>query len=1483
MDGTLNVEISSTPSLNLSSDGHLIAEVRLSGSGVSNDSDEGIVFVGRDRNPTLFLRKGTEVETPAPAGSSFIRPSSLFVDANGRFAFRGILAVPNESNGTAAFLGSVDDFSENVIPLFSIAEVFNTGALTDVYSTILTDSGRFAFSGAVVIDQAPFTQTAIWSDNSSGSNPTMAIISEGERYEGMPANSFISSLQLEFQINRANELLVGASQVWNPDTQSEVTVHSLLLMDLNSRVVSLIVKDGDSAPGLQGITIDPAIAGLGRENLLSENGWIAYEATLEGPGINSDNDEALLVSQRGDSKWLVAREGDEAPGAGGTFGRFFFMEGITPDGVVLFENRINLAEGGSAQSLWSWNNETLKLIAIDGQNAPGLGELSISGVLDGAISREGRIAFQTRLSDLSTVIFLTDSNGDNPAYLIGKDNVMPTPEGGSINIRTVRLVDTRFGEDFDEQGRILVELTPQTGGYALVLLDPDKPLPGISGKVFNDIDYDGSISPADVEIPEVVVKLYAGSGDGSTSGPPLQSVNTATNGSYFFEDVAPGQYVIVLVSPEEFRPVLDSTEPIDDGRIEVVYVTDAIEDEKNFLLAKQIDFDVTTSLHKLHLQAISQESLTAGNTNIDAPLEVTDDSLLLSQLPKVAHGLAADGVTPLIIKLAGPEKALPQNQDLRVFVSEVDGSTRDLTEFESKFRVLVGTQWMPISETFVMPKDNPETVVNEAINWLQLLPFHMEDLSLEADATELLVTIGIMDMNEEKVVGGQEIYIRKPPVFLFPSFNSTGNDWGSAFLEVLKISRPDFVVPVPYATESKTGVPDNTVRSLFSLARILQREIKIQVQDSLRTDWAFTRPDVIGFGQGGVLARMLSSVDPTNARGMGGDPVRPFQSEENFFRGRFGKIITVAAPHNGSRYHYYMRLMRPKITKIRVVDYDAIYETVFGTSNTVKMAKWDPLEPDGQIELLNEPEGHWKPNEKAKFHLVSPSIYGGQASGTLDEFSNKLMLRSALVFTNADKVLPNGFDGVVDVDSMEGHLPELPVPGNVSRPSSIDLSHFDNRELFELKVEDPLRPGEDRIQPIEVQARSAYLARFLLDLLDGPIIQGEQNIFDKFPWPLRYPEGAMEEIRAYIGGKKTLDSASLSNTTPQSKFIPTGRFNDQVQQSDASGVYELTFTPAEEDPLPDSGIVSWSAYLYGEQGIESIGEALVPHENDPTKASLTVPDGVPGDYWLTAMYVAENESLVFAPSMLVVSVKPPDTEPVEIVIEPDPGILEIGEAVQPKIFVKYGDGTMLRKAFLSVEFESSDSQVLDVSTDGGWLAVSEGSSLITATISGLSSSTNWIVQNPAQIGDVIWEDWRGAFFAGADLSDLGVSGPDADPDGDEASNLIEYIRASDPCRSDDFNTVAVDTVREGDLYFAHVRFPVRDLLENISVTIQRSNGLDQWEDIFVATEPGVLESDMIVDADYGEAVSVFTLRDEEPLSNPDEERFYRLVAEVVEL
>ena len=293
----------------------------------------------------------------------------------------------------------------------------------------------------------------------------------------------------------------------------------------------------------------------------------------------------------------------------------------------------------------------------------------------------------------------------------------------------------------------------------------------------------------------------------------------------------------------------------------------------------------------------------------------------------------------------------------------------------------------------------------------------------------------------------------------------------------------------------------------------------------------------------------------------------------------------------------------------------------------------------------------------------------------------------------------------------------------------------------------------------------------------------------------------------------------------------------------------------------------WFVTRFGINGVEEIDEFISENEQDSTRATFTIPEGTTGDYWVSATYVAEDGTFVQTPSLLVASINPAGAEPESLIIVPEKVGLDIGKSISPQLFVLYSDCTVMERSSVNASFESSNPEVLSVTDPLGWEALSEGSNTVTVDLNGMTATAFWVVQNSAQTDVIVWDSWREAFFEEAALVNLEISGPDADPDKDGATNLIEYVRASDPYRSDDLNTVVVDTVQEGDLHYAQVSFPLRDVLENISVTIQRSNGLNHCEDLFVATEPGALESEMIIDSDYLPSVSVFTLRDSEPLLN----------------
>jgi hypothetical protein len=90
---------------------------------------------------------------------------------------------------------------------------------------------------------------------------------------------------------------------------------------------SVLLREGDPAPGLPGLTAAPSfpqVDGAGR---------VAFRGALAGPGVTLANDQAVFLSTGPGAFQPVVREGDAAPG--------------TPSGVVLGGNlTFDLADGG---------------------------------------------------------------------------------------------------------------------------------------------------------------------------------------------------------------------------------------------------------------------------------------------------------------------------------------------------------------------------------------------------------------------------------------------------------------------------------------------------------------------------------------------------------------------------------------------------------------------------------------------------------------------------------------------------------------------------------------------------------------------------------------------------------------------------------------------------------------------------------------------------------------------------------------------------------------------------------------------------------------------------------------------------------------------------------------------------------------------------------------------------------------------------------
>ena len=136
-----------------------------------------------------------------------------------------------------------------------------------------------------------------------------------------------------------------------------------------------------------------------------------------------------------------------------------------------------------------------------------------------------------------------------------------------------------------------------------------------------------------------------------------------------------------------------------------------------------------------------------------------------------------------------------------------------------------------------------------------------------------------------------------------------------------------------------------------------------------------TRYDIVGHSQGGVILRYLAQpVSPqpnSDAFAFDGHaflafPIPPFKSLDNYYRGRFDRIVTIRSPHNGSLNYYYSYVL-----------------SVYGTGLLDPWASWlfdapgnNKFDPFGQeMKAINSDSLATDPD--ARFHCVRTRIFGG--------------------------------------------------------------------------------------------------------------------------------------------------------------------------------------------------------------------------------------------------------------------------------------------------------------------------------------------------------------------------------------------------------------------------------------------------------------------------------------------------------------------------
>ena len=181
---------------------------------------------------------------------------------------------------------------------------------------------------------------------------------------------------------------------------------------------------------------------------------------------------------------------------------------------------------------------------------------------------------------------------------------------------------------------------------------------------------------------------------------------------------------------------------------------------------------------------------------------------------------------------------------------------------------------------------------------------------------------------------------------------------------------------------------------------------------------------------------------------------------------------------------------------------------------------------------------------------------------------------------------------------------------------------------------------------------------------------------------------------------------------------------------------------------------------------------------------------------------------------------------------------------------RYGTGLLVAGVFASGSLDNSGERLQLLAKNGSviqdftyddsapWPTAPDGSgpalvSIRPKTNPSLGDAASWRSStsangSPGADDRIVYSDWKNSSFTAGEAANASISGPDADPDGDGASNLVEYARGTDPKSWDAaaFAPVTIESV-SGQNYGV-VRYRYRLAAEDAVLTPQTSTDLATW-------------------------------------------------------
>lgn len=667
--------------------------------------------------------------------------------------------------------------------------------------------------------------------------------------------------------------------------------------------------------------------------------------------------------------------------------------------------------------------------------------------------------------------------------------------------------------------------------------------------------------------------------------------------------------------------------------------------------------------------------------SVDEPLIPVTDPSILKSLPTVAKGVVADGVTPLIIKV---DLGHPWDGD-PVRLSFVDWAGGSLASPHPALMVLDSGSWVP---GFEVPLNS-----NTGVGYALIGAIPTEAVTTSPGSPEVTA-------NLTATVGPDEILtqvsFRKPPIVFVHGVESDASTWKESFLNEFTINgRVMRAVSYSNPTSGEFGELAN------ALDTILINQIEGSSEPDLsKQNWAMTRYDVVGHSQGGILLRMLCTVNtaPLSTYFTG---QLPFKNPGNFNRGRFRRVVTIGSPHNGLMIAYW--LVQWRISSA-IDDLFALYPGARPLLD-YGLLKFNPFGSD--IAVINH--GAFKVDDDARFLLVSAQVQQGESPSPFI-MMNIPSYNAIGLWTAGEVVLPFGSDGVVEPESAEaGRFARPQTDNGVIAWNAANVSHayFSNfPSLFGTDMDHSETSSPDLAASIDFaldQAPSAFK-----------------------PWirPTARPASLQQQIDASI--PFTLVGDIIRFLTGSNPSLPGHK--TQVRAMAAS--YKFGFSSDAQDPQVET--IQWSVSVFGANGETIEGVTATPDSDDPSKVTVLVDEAVIGDVVLKCSYLSTDGTFMLAAPALIASMPPAATQ-TGVELRLGSLQLESGTETNIEIWRLYNDGTSTL-AYLPPASPppvvSSAPDVVSIAGSSRAIANAAGTVTLTATLDGFQSQTNLSVTDP---------------------------------------------------------------------------------------------------------------------------------------------------------